>query len=361
MEIRAFDHDAALLDIFAELPFMLRASDPRWIPPNRAAVRRQLSPDSAFSRHGCVRSFLAFDGEAPVGRCTASIDRQLSHKGEPAGAVGFFESQSWEAAAPLLDAARDWLCARGCRSILGPMELSIWNSYRFMTRGFETDSFFGEPRNPPSYPEYFVRYGFRPFARWHSWDLARGHLQKLRAVVEEMVPPTEGIRYRPFNVSRFDDDIRKAHDVFMDGFRENVCFTPLPLDEFRENNLALRAAVIPELTVMAETDRSECVGFGYVYPDVGPLVRGMKGELDSVAVSAAVHGSNTDRVVLYAWVIKKAYRMMGIAETMGRLLTEASLNRGVTVAIGALAKEGPEPYDMFGRPSRDYALFECEP
>ena len=78
-------------------------------------------------------------------------------------------------------------------------------------------------------------------------------------------------------------------------------------------------------------------------------------------VSAAAHGQDMDRVVLYAWVIKKAYRMMGIAETIGRLLTEAALRRGVTTAIGALAKEGPEPYDLFGKPSRDYALFERGP
>jgi hypothetical protein len=140
-----------------------------------------------------------------------------------------------------------------------------------------------------------------------------------------------------------------------------VAFAPVPLDEFREINDALRDTVIPEFAVMAETDRGDCVGFGYVYTDVGPVVRGMKGEIDPTAVSAAAHGRTLDRVVLYAWVIRKAYRMMGIAETMGRLLTEAALARGVATAIGALAKEGPEPYDLFGEASRGYALFELGP
>jgi hypothetical protein len=358
MEIRDVGHDDARLAAFVELPYELHGADPTWIPPLRASVRRKASGDDPFFRHGRQRSFLAFEGGAVAGRCTASVDQGLVCKGEPAGAIGAFEARSWHAAEALLDAGRDWLRGEGLRRVVGPMDLSIWNAYRFMTRGFDTVPFHGEPRNPPSYPDYFARWGFEPLARWSSWDLTRSDLEQLRELADELVAPTPGFRFRRFDPSRFDEEIRRVHQVFMEGFASNVGFSPIPEDEFAEVNGALRVTIVPELTVLAETEDGECIAFGYAYPDVADVMRRMRGELDMTALAQAAHGRSTGRVVLFAWVVNPAYRMKGVATVIGQQLVHAVLDRGVNRAIGALAKEGPEPYTVIGEPSREYVLYE---
>src|SRR5687767_9484085 len=135
MDIRCFDPDGEAREEFLDLQLRLRASDPRWLPPSRAEQTRLLSPLNAFFRHGEMACFLASDGGRNVGRCAAIWDRGQQHESQPIGQIGFFECEDDPAAArALVDAASEWLRQRGLRRVWGPMDFSIWHSYRFMTK-----------------------------------------------------------------------------------------------------------------------------------------------------------------------------------------------------------------------------------
>ena len=155
MEIRSFLFESGPLEAFIKLPATVYAGDPRWIPPFTIDVRRRLSTENPFLEYGGIKNFLAVDGDRTLGRVTALRNPRLVVDGDPIGLFGFFEvTDNYEAAAALWDAARDWLRRRGCKRVWGPMNFHIWDAYRFMTKGFETEPFAGEPYNPSYYPEF---------------------------------------------------------------------------------------------------------------------------------------------------------------------------------------------------------------
>lgn len=365
MRIESFEFEPDLLSAFVAFPWDVYANDARWIPPLRTSVARLHSRENRFFSHGEIRNFLALtDDGRPLGRCSAIINRDLVPDGVLRGLVGFFEVvERYDVAAALLDAATGWLNERGIESIWGPMDFSIWHSYRFMTRGFELEPFYGEPYNPRHYPDYFERYGFRPLGRWSSWDLSREQLDQMHASAARMKPKTlepEGSRVLHFSPESFDEQLRRAHDVLVDGFRKNLGYSPIAYEEFAELNAGLRLLMVPEYGILTETADGEVTGFIYIHPDWGPLMRDLDGEIDLDKIERFLARCKKERVILNTFVIRAPYRKRGHADVLLWLALSEAMRNGAPRAVGALAKEGPTFYDKFGPAPRTYTLYALD-
>ncbi len=312
MHVKAFTNEAEPLQAFLRLPERVYAGDPGWIAPLRAEVARQVDPDRPVTEGHRVHNVLVTRGGEPVARASAIVNPDLSHDGEAVGQVGFFEAlEDYEAAAAALDACVAWLREQGLHRVWGPMNFSIWHSYRLMTRGFETDAFLGEPRNPAYYPEFFTRYGFAPQARWFSWDLALPHLQGMYMASEALKGSQfeEGYRYEPFRTgddAAFAEDLRRAHEVLSDGFAENLGFTPLPFEEFVALFGGMRPFLIPDLSPFAADPAGNTIGFGYLYPDAGPALRELKGDAGRAAeLPGLLEQQPPRRLVFHTMAVRK--------------------------------------------------------
>ena len=290
-----------------------------------------------------ARRFIAEQGGRQRGTCTAIIQDLLSSGGAPMGLVGFYECEdALETSRALLDAAFSWLAECGVKQVLGPMNVSIWQAYRFMTRGFQQEAFAGEPRNPEFHPDQFEDSGFRPHARYHSWDLTADQLGAIRARAEAKADPgalsAAGLRVTPLDLANFDEQLPQLHSLVVEAFRDNVAFTPLSLPDFRARFAPMRLLARAELAPLVWNAQGEAVGFGYLFPD--PVPEG-----------------SSDRLIFHTVAVKKEYRRQGMIENvLVELLREAE-RQGFTRAVGALAKEGPTIYARTGAPSREYTLY----
>lgn len=123
------------------------------------SARALLSPDHPTRRHCEVELFAA--GEH--GRVAAIVNpRSFDAEHRPFGLLGLFACEDdLPTAAALLDAACDWLRERGCATARGPMNLTTWHDYRFVTSGFHAGYMPGEPRHPRHYPKLWLEAGFR--------------------------------------------------------------------------------------------------------------------------------------------------------------------------------------------------------
>ncbi|MBI2930645.1 MAG: hypothetical protein HYY16_03260 [Planctomycetes bacterium] len=374
MEIRAFCFETDLVDAFVELPFRLYGRDEKWIPPFKEEVKGLLSPRNFFFRHGEIRNFLALEGGRAVGRVSAIVNRDL----KDVGLVGFFECEERpEAARVLLDAAAAWLGEKGFRTVWGPMQFSIWHSYRFMTKGFDREPFYGEPYNPPFYPEFFARGGFEPLARWRSWDLDARHLEILHAGARRFHRQRlldEGFRSVPIDLGRLEEELRRLHVLAASSFRENFGWTPIDFEEFQALYGGLRHIAIADLVRFVIDPGGKPVGMVYGYPDIGPVVRRMKGESGVLAKVKFLFGkSRVERLVFHTIAVLEERRSHGLVETLiAEPLLEAARKAGFSRAVGALAKEGTSAYEALWRagarrgadvapriepPTREYAIF----
>ena len=123
------------------VPFVVFAGDPNWIPPlNLADERQRISPrHSPFFSFGEAAFFVAFLDGRPVGRISAQINRRhLEHHKDETGHFGFFNSiDDSRIAQALLEAAANWLRARGMRMV-GPFSLSVNEGSGLLVAGFDT-------------------------------------------------------------------------------------------------------------------------------------------------------------------------------------------------------------------------------
>src|SRR5207247_5465461 len=125
-----------------------------------------------------------------------------------------------------------------------------WHGYRFMTRGFEHEPFFGEPGNHRWYPEQFTSYGFRLMQSWATREvhgreairgMARGGEEALRAF------EGRGYRFRPIDLSRLSEEFATLHDLTTRSFARFLGFTPIGGEEFEGLFALSRHGIIPEL------------------------------------------------------------------------------------------------------------------
>ncbi len=237
-----------------------------------------------------------------------------------------------------LAAAVESLEQRGLSLIWGPMQFSIWHSYRLMTRGFSAPPFIGEPRNPPYYPAFFEAAGFSPLAQWRSWDLTQEELSTLVAAASAMPPgllAEQGLHVATYEAARFDQLLRDFHLVANESFKDNLGYAAIELDEFSAVFSPMKPLLQPELVLVLYDGEERPQGLAYCYPDPRCGV-----VLHTMALLPAVRGKG----VVSAFAINGAIR--------------AARDWGQGGAVGALAKEGRTLYDKIGAPSREYTLFE---
>lgn len=365
MRVRSFELDPDAMAEFVEVPWQIRGEDPDWVPPIRASVRAELSRENPFFRHGRIRNFLALKGARTVGRCSAIIDERLADDGRPVGMIGYFETEpSYATARALLDAAVAWLAAEGMGVVWGPMDFGIFNRYRFKTGGFDLQPFLGEPGNPPFYPRYFERYGFRVLHEYTAWDLDEDQVRAVQADAAEAARRKEvagrGYSYRAFDPARFDDEVRTLWELTVACFDAHDGYVPITHEEFAFRYRGMRLFMDPAITLLCQGPGGNMVGASYKYPDWAPLMRELDGELDPQLVEEWRERVAVDRAVYHTDMVLPGHRRKGVIQGSFARFIELARARGYTRAVTGLARAGNPVWAKVldvAEPCRTYALY----
>ena len=106
-----------------------------------------------------------------TGRIAAILDRNFNRfQDEEAGFFGFFECvNDQEAATALLQAAREWLLARGARIMRGPVNPSTNYECGLLVDGFDSSPMVMMTYNPPYYAALLEGAGLRKAKDLWAW------------------------------------------------------------------------------------------------------------------------------------------------------------------------------------------------
>lgn len=362
MELVRFQFHPVLLESFIELPYRLHARNSRWIPPFRDQLVAQLSPRAAIHTHGEMVHVLAFEGREPVARCSAIINRRYQDEGEPLGFIGFFEAHdSFAAAEEVLGEAVQWLRSRGIRQVRGPINASTYQPYRFMTQGFDQDPFFLEPYNPSCYPVFWERFGFKVCREYVS-SMTDSQATADQLVREHQRTKAAGYTTRPFNLERFDDELRLMFDLSTRSFSGAWMWRPIEFSEFQEQYGGMRAILDPALCLFMFKGE-EPVGFIFGLPDVGPAIRVMRGERDwGAKLRFALKRNQVKTALLKTLGVVPGRRMGSQALALCHLFHVAAAQRGYAQTVHALMREDNTSLRMSGHrggePFKRYALYQ---
>ena len=369
----SFRFDPSLTRDFIDFGYSLYRKDARWIPPFRRTIARQLSPDYFFYKKAGNdhRHFLARQGRRVVGRVSAMVNAALKDgDGTTLGLIGFFECVDDPAvAAALLDAARDWLRAEhGLRRIWGPMNFDIWHGYRFLTKGFDEEPFYGEPDNKPYYPDYFERYGFAPRRTWNSIEIrGRPRLESLIVRGKERHDLLAAHGYRFVTADEVDLRIgmKQLYDMVTRCFAGFLGFTPIAFEEFEMLFGQLKHALAGPMSNFTFDENDRLVAFAITFYELSSAVRAMKGREHPLSLAKfLIHRRRVRRLNFFACGVipEEQARATGLGRAGLYHVVEQALKRGYEDVIFALMAKENIVQAFFRRSGqeaqREYVLYE---
>jgi len=301
---------------FLDFPYNLYRGNTHWVPPLRMAQRDILNTSRhPFYKTSDVEIFLARRNGRVVGRIMAILNRAHNEfHNEHAGFFGFFEVENdRQAAASLLDAARDWVRSRGADLIRGPMNPSTNYECALLVDGFEMDPMVMMTYNPAYYAELLEDYGMKKAVDLYAYDIGAhyfNHSEKLQRVAERLRKKSN-ISVRSVDMKKFKDEVGIIRQVYNDAWSRNWGFVPMTEDEFEHLAKDLKQIVDPRVVLIAEQanegGKSKPVGFLLAVPDINRALKKINGRLLPFGLLKLLWHSrkiNTIRVITMGGIVE---------------------------------------------------------
>ncbi len=272
------------LEQFINMPYRMYRDDPNWPPLLRGEMRGQFEPRrNPLLDHCDYALFLLWDSGCPVGRIAAFIDRlAVDYWGEPVGLFGYYECPPDEAASRLLlDAAREWLLARGMGAMRGPWSF-VSQEWGSVVEGFSPPPVVMAPYNPDYYNRQYQAYGLSKIKDLlvYEADAAKGYAVPERILtLTDRVAERYGVRVRPLDMRNFEREIDTIIELSNQSLAQNWGYSPVTEAEVRAMARDLKPVIHPKAVLFAEDGKGRPIGFAIAIPDVNLIFRKIRGRL----------------------------------------------------------------------------------
>jgi GNAT superfamily N-acetyltransferase len=282
IEVSVVNGPGALRE-FVALPFRLHAGTP-WVPPLKLEryvfLTRKLN---AYFTHAEAEYFVARRDGRVVGRVTAQIDSGFNEFHQSRwGMFGFLEFEDdIEVVRALLDTAAQWLRARGCDRMVGPMNFQINDEAGVMIEGFEREPLIREPWNPPYYPARCDEAGLSKAMDLFGWDLSISDRDRMNPVlpkIAERARTKYGITIRRMSRRHLRKEMDEFAKVYNAAWSHNWGFAPYSKADLDQYAIDMQLVYSRDWFMIAEA-AGQTVGMAITIPDIHQVYKKMQGRL----------------------------------------------------------------------------------
>ncbi len=267
---------------FYQLATTIYHDDPYWVQPFWNEYKAFFNKNNPFWTHAEAALFIAYKENKPIGRIAAFKDQLYkTDQNEPIGFFGFFECiQKYHYAKSLLKTAEQWLSAKNCTLMQGPINGRIDNGCGFLYQGFNASPMLLSTYNPSYYHTFAERYHMEKLRDQYSYhiDLTKPLPKKLQEKAKQC--EQSGITIRSFNRMQTNKELNWWIDFFLETFQDHWGYIPTSKNEVacRFGIKQMRWIVDPALFLIAEAD-GEPVAYIWGTPDYNQLFKQMNGTL----------------------------------------------------------------------------------
>lgn len=278
------------------------------------SLRFKLGHDPVLKHlEGCY--LLSKDNE-PVGRFSLYENPDLKFQTENTATIGSYECiEDLAVSNVLLDYAKSILQSKGYTYIIGPMEGSTWNNYRFSNSN-DKPNFFLEPYHHDYYISQFKRAGYKSIASYHSNLMDPSEFDTKGLDLIEKKYREQGAVFRKMDLKDFKNELRKIATLSIDGFSSNFLFTPLSIEDFVLKYEKLEPFFDPELVWIAEDQKGEVHALIFCIKDF--------------------NDRTNSTLIVKSMVRKRSSPFKGVATYLSTRIVEMAKNRHYTKIIHAL-------------------------
>ena len=258
---------------FFQFPWRHYAADRNWVPP-LLSMRRQLLDKSKHPAWQYMEGefFAAWRDDQLVGTVAAFINHEHNrYQGENIGFFGLFEAiDDQDVGTGLLDAAGEWVRAKGAEAIRGPANYTTNEECGLLIDNFSQPVIM-MPYNPPWYRTLVESAGFEKVmdvcCLYMDRDAIVEHdsLSRLERLVSRAAKRSN-ITVRKFNARDKRSEFRLFRDIYNAAWEKNWGFVPM-------NDAELKA-LVDDLGMLVEADLAffaliddQPVGFALTIPN----------------------------------------------------------------------------------------------
>ncbi|HLG04479.1 MAG TPA: hypothetical protein VI731_12845 [Bacteroidia bacterium] len=203
----------------------------------------------------------------PAGRLIIYTGHGIGHKDKPAAFIGNYECINDDAASrEMLDAAEKFARLEGYGLLIGPVNGTTWDTYRFCTSSNQS-RFFSEMIHPGYYTGQWEKAGYAVIADYFSMmdqTLISDTENTLRT---ENTFSQNGIWFRTLDPADYEQELERIYDLCAKAFRNNFLFTPISREAFKVKYRAVQKYIEPQMIFLAENSGKEIVGLAFNFPD----------------------------------------------------------------------------------------------
>jgi len=214
-----------------------------------------------------VSCFVVTENSIPVGRLALYDNPELLWNGEKACCIGNFECINNETIAQrLISEAEIWAKENGCRFIIGPMNGSTWDNYRFSVHHDEP-LFLSETFHPLYYNDLFKACGFEVILNYES-RIERGvttNNEKVAHKIEESAQ--NGVIVREFDSNRIDEELKQLFPLVKGSFERNTLYTDISWETFYRKYASVIKQLGTRYVLFAEKE-GEIIAFVFAFQNL---------------------------------------------------------------------------------------------
>jgi predicted GNAT family acetyltransferase len=210
--------------------------------------------------------YVLIENSNPLATVALYKNEQMNYGGYDCGTLGNYESiNNQEISKMLLDHAILQAKVHGINFLIGPMNGSTWDDYRFCDEGNQTNFLF-EPHNPKYYENHFTTVGFHPISEYvtnidKNMNYDSETIQMREKYLEEI-----GVTIRPINMNEYENELKKIFQFSLTVFKKNFLFTPISWNEFRKKFFNMKNVTDPDHVLLAEY-KDQIVGYVFNIKD----------------------------------------------------------------------------------------------
>lgn len=251
---------------------------PNFVPPIYSEVVKFITK-GPFNKIGEKQLFLARRGDKIVARLSAH--RSFAHNEHyktNQGFFGFFEAlDDQEAVNAIFAAGEKWLKERGCTSVLGPMNFSVYDEIGLLTDAFDRDPILMCTYNPPYYLKLLEGAGYKKEVDWFAYWKDETVPNFMRQI-HNRVMRQKGLVIREVNRKRFNEEAEAVKHIFNQAWAENWGNVPFNDDQWQHLLKDLKLIIKEKLAFITELNGVP-IAFSISLPDANRAVKKANGSL----------------------------------------------------------------------------------
>lgn len=167
----------------------------------------------------------------------------------------------------ILEYAIQWAKRQGFTAIIGPMNGSTWDSYRFKLSGRR--NFLGDLSLNSEYIKQWENVGFEVLSHYSSTELRHTENESERYFRRKLQLEKAGVVFRHIDMNQWEDELKKIYQLSLESFKNNFLYTDISWEVFFKQYQQLKSSLDPKWILLAENSlNQELVGFLFAYPDL---------------------------------------------------------------------------------------------